>query len=95
MRKQYAPALKAPIVLAMLQDTRPVTQMAAPSGIAPPRLLRWRKGFLHPLPAVFADLATAYAAQTQEAKREDLYAQLGKLTTQLAGSTKSGLAPDL
>lgn len=72
----------------MLQDTRPVTQMAAPSGIAPRRLLRWRKGLLHPLPAVFADLATVHTAQTQEAKREELYAQLGKLTTQLARLNK-------
>lgn len=96
MRKHYSPALKAKIVLEMLQETRPVTQIAAEYGIAPRLLHRWRKELLDQLPAVFADpVATAHTAQAQEAKLEELYAQIGKLTTQLAWlKKKSGLDPD-
>ena len=57
MRKQYSPTSKAQIVLEMLQETRPVTQIAADYGIAPRLLHRWRKELLDQLPAVLADPA--------------------------------------
>ena len=85
MRTQYSPTLTAQMVLEMLQETRPVTPMAADYGIAPRLLHRWRQELLDQLPTVFADPAVAArTAEAQAAKVEELYAQIGQLTTQLA-----------
>jgi len=89
MRKQYSPTLKAQIVLEMLQETRPVTQIAVEYGIAPRLLPRCRKELVDQLPTVFADPAVAVrSAEAPTAKVEGRYAQIGKLTTQLAGLKK-------
>lgn len=96
MRKHYSPALKAKVVLEMLQETRSVTEIAADYQIAPRLLHRWRREVVDHLPDLFADAAAvARGTQAQEAKREELYAQIGRLTTQLAWlKKKSGLDPD-
>ena len=92
MRKHYSPTLKAKVVLEMLQETRPVTEIATEYGIAPRLLHRWRREVVDRLPALFADPAAAQqAAAAQDAKVEDLYAQIGKLTTQVAWLKKTDL----
>lgn len=94
MRKPYAPTLNAQSVLAMLQDTRPVTEMAAESGIAPRLLHRWRRAVVERLPDLFADAAAAAPpAHAQEPHVEELYAPIGKLPTQLAWLQKMGARP--
>ena len=96
MRKHYAPALKAKVVLEMLQETRPVTELAAAYQIAPRLLHRWRREVVDRLPDLFADPAVAARqAAGHDAQVEQLYAQIGKLTTQVAWlKKKSGLDPD-
>ena len=96
MRKHYAPALKAKVVLEMLQETRPVTELVAADEIAPRLLHRWRREVVARLPDLFADPAVAtQAAAVHDAQVEHLYAQIGKLTTQVAWlKKKSGLDPD-
>ena len=96
MRKHYAPALKAKVVLEMLQETRPVTELAAAYPIAPRLLHRWRREVVDRLPDLFADPAVAARQPAgHEAQVEQLYAQIGKLTTtQVAWLKKSGLDPE-
>ncbi len=96
MRKHYSPTLKAKVVLEMLQETRPVTEIAAEYSIAPRLLHRWRREVVDHLPDLFADPAAGQReAAAQDAKVEDLYAQIGKLTTQVAWlKKKSGLDPE-
>ena len=96
MRKHYAPALKAKVVLEMLQETRPVTELAAAYEIAPRLLHRWRREVVARLPDLFADPAVAtQAAAVHDAQVEHLYAQIGQRTTQVAWlKKKSGLDPD-
>ena len=64
--------------------------MAAEYRIAPRLLHRWRKEAVDHLPDLFADPAAAHQAEQVEA----LYAQMGRLTTQVAWLKKSGLDPD-
>jgi len=96
MRKQYSPTLKAQLVLEMLQELRPVTQIAAEYRIAPRLLHRWRKEAVDHLPDLFADPAAAAREAAHQAEQvEVLYAQIGRLTTQVAWlKKKSGLDPD-
>lgn len=81
------------MVLEMLEETRPVTELATEYGIAPRLLQRWRREVVDRLPDLFADPAAAQQA-AQDAKVEDLYAQIGQLTTQVAWLNKSGLDPE-
>ncbi len=89
MRNQYSPALKAQVVLELLQETRPVPESAAEDGIAPRLLHRWRREVVEHLPDLFADpAAIKRAGAVPDAKVDELYAPIGKRTTQLAGLKK-------
>ena len=66
MRKQHSPTVKAQLVLEMLQELRPVTQVAAEYGIAPRLLHRWRKEAVDHVPDLFADPAARGAARQAE-----------------------------
>ena len=83
MSKHDAPALKAKVVLEMLQETRPVIELAAAYQMARRLLHRWRREVVDRLPDRFADPAVAAAGH--DAQLEQLYAQMGKLTTQWPG----------
>ena len=95
MRKHYTPTLKAKVVLELLKDEKPITQMASEHGIHPTQLRDWKKQALDGLPALFAESTeVARAAAAQERKQEELYAEIGRLTTQVAWlKKKSGLEP--
>ena len=72
-----------------------VSQLGAEHGIHPNQLSTWKRTALDGLPALFSrsDGAAALRA-THEQQLEDLYAQIGRLTTQVAWlKRKSGLEP--
>lgn len=86
-RNQYSPEFKSKLVLELLREQRTVTQLATENGIHPSLLVRWRDEALSKLPTVFeeANSSAAVKAQAKQEKLvEDLYAQVGKLSTQLA-----------
>ena len=94
MRKHYSPEFKAQIVQELLKEEKTLNQIAAENGIHPNQLNRWKATALKGLPSLFADGRTAEkaAAADHEQQINDLYAQIGKLTTQLAWlKKKSGL----
>ncbi len=91
MRKRHTPAFKAQVVQAMLQEEKTVSQLAAEHGLHPNQLYRWREIALTGLPSLFSD----QTAQEQAAKEaanarqlEELYAEIGRLTTQVAWRKK-------
>jgi transposase-like protein len=95
MRKQYTAAFKAKLVVELLKETKSLSQLAAEHKIHPTQLRQWREAALKELPTVFdkkdhtADVVTAY-----ERRVEELYAEIGRLTTQVAWlKKKSGLDP--
>jgi putative transposase len=96
MNKRYKPKQKAQIVLEMLKEERTVTQISSEYGIHTSQLYKWKKQALEGLPDLFEeDHKTEKALQTKhEQKLEELYAEIGRLTTQLNWlKKKSGIEP--
>jgi transposase len=95
MRKRYTAAFKAQIVVELLKEEKTINQLAAEHGVHPTQLRDWKKQVLEGLPNLFdASPEAARLAATQEREREELFAQIGRLTTQLAWlKKKSGLEP--
>jgi len=84
-RKSYSPALKAKAVLELLREDQPLTQVAAEHGVHPNQLRRWKQLVLEQLPELFAGESPRARQQLTEqtALQEQLYAEIGRLTTQV------------
>lgn len=94
MRKRYSAAFKAQIVQELLKENKSLTQLASEYGVHPNQLRDWKKVALQGLPTLFEADKKAAAAIDQEQKIDELYAQIGRLTTQVAWlKKKSGLDP--
>jgi len=94
MKKRYTAKQKAQIVLEILKEERPVAQIAAEYGIHPNQLYKWKTQALEGLPGLFEDGQKANKGLKAEHERElkELYAQIGRLSTQLAWlQKKSGI----
>lgn len=86
MKKSYSPAFKAQIVRELLKEEKSVNQLAAAHGLHPNQLYRWRDIALNGLPSLFTNEdAQEQAAKdaAHEQQLQELYAEIGKLTTQL------------
>ena len=97
MRTHHTAKQKAQIVLEMLREERPIVQIASQYGIHPNQLYKWKAQALEGLPGLFEDIRKTEkdlkAAHEQQV--EELYAQIGRLNTQLAWlKKKSGLDPE-
>jgi transposase-like protein len=87
MRKRYSPAFKAQIVQQMLKEEKTVSQLAAEHGLHPNQLYRWREIALASLESLFSDEAVRSQAAKEAAHEQqvhNLYAEIGRLTTELA-----------
>jgi transposase len=95
MRKQYSPAFKAQLVKELLREDKPLTQLASEHQVHPNQLRDWKKTALDGLPSLFeADRRTTATASDHEQKVNELYAEIGRLTTNVAWlKKKSGLDP--
>lgn len=94
MRKRHSPNFKAETVIEVLKEDQTVNQIASAKHIAPTQIYDWKAHVLKELPTLFepqgkrdAELRTAY-----EKRIHELYAEIGKLTTQLEWlKKKSGI----
>ena len=96
MNRTYTPAFKARLVQELLKETKTISQLAAEYGIHPNLLGTWKATALQSLPSLFERRDSLEAVQTaHEQQVQELYAQIGRLTTQVAWlRKKSGLDPD-
>jgi transposase-like protein len=84
MRKQYTAAFKAKVVQELLREEKGLAQIASEYEVHPTQLKNWRAIAIEGLSTLFekqdsvADLKESYEQQLT-----DLYAEIGKLTTQL------------
>ncbi len=84
MRKQYTSAFKAKVVQELLKEEKTLVQIASEYEVHPTQLKTWRAIALEGMPSLFErqdstlELKAAYEQQLTE-----LYAEIGKLTTQL------------
>ena len=96
MKTVYTPNFKAQVVLELLKEEKSLSQLAAEYKIHPNVLREWRTAAVSNLASLFArsdDVAKLRASYEQQL--EELYSQIGRLTTQLAWiKKKSGLDPD-
>jgi putative transposase len=85
MRKKYSSDLKTQIVLEMLKEEKSISELASEYGTHPTQLHRWRNQVLANLPQIFDDKDDTVAMKAEyEQKVEELYTEIGRLTTQLA-----------
>ena len=91
MRKKFTPRYKADAVLEVLREAETLKQIAGRRDIHPNMLGRWKNEVVQNLPMIFDDRRgnerRAYEAQIQE-----LYAQIGELTSKFSWlKKKSGI----
>ena len=96
MRKRYAPAFKAQVVQSVLREEKTVSQVASEYGIHPNMVSQWKSTVTSGLPSLFdRDAGSHEERDAHERKLQELYAQIGRLTTQVEWlKKKSGLEPD-
>ena|SRR5258708_36247270 len=92
MRKRYTPAFKAQVVLELLKEERPVSKISSEYGVHPNQLYQWKAQALKNLPRLFDEEQAKAKANQANQKLEELYAEIGRLTTQVNWlKKKSGL----
>ena len=94
MRKRYTSKKKAQIVLEILKEEQTIAQIASEYGVHPNQLYKWRAQALENLSVLFEDERKGEKALKAEHERKlkELYAEIGKLSTQLAWiKKKSGI----
>jgi transposase len=85
IRKQYSAEQKAQIVLEMLKEDQTLAQTAAAYGVHPNQLRKWKTQAIARFSLVFQDetIALRDLEAAQERERDELFAEIGRLTTQL------------
>lgn len=96
MKTTYTSTFKAQVVLELLKEEKTISQLAAEYKVHPNVLRDWRTLAVKNLSTLFDkhdDVASLRVAH--EHQLEDLYAQIGRLTSQLTWiKKKAGLDPD-
>jgi len=95
-RNHYTPDQKAQLVLEVLKEEQTLAQIAAAHGIHLNMLRKWKAQAIERFSGVFSDenQAVRELEAEHERERQELYAEIGRLTTQLAWlKKKSGLHP--
>lgn len=93
MRKQYSPTFKAKIVLELLREDKTLNEAAAAHSVHMNQLRRWRQQAIDELPNIFNREQQVSRAEMKEKEQEihDLYAEIGRLTTELTWLKKKGV----
>src|SRR6266699_114794 len=90
MRKQYTAAFKARVVQELFKEEKTLAQIAAEYEVHPTQLKNWRAVALEGLPGLFEKQdSTAELRRAHEQQLTELYAEIGKLTTQIAWLKKT------
>jgi transposase-like protein len=90
MRKQFSAAFKAQVVQELLREDKSIAQLAAEYGVHPTQLGKWKATALKGLPSLFEERSEIGALKTaHEAQLTTLYAEIGRLTTQVAWLKKT------
>ena len=100
MKRHHTSTLKAEVVREILREQKTVAQIASEYGVHPTLLYQWRDTALAALPTLFSDQSAKEQAAKEAASQQlidQLYREVGKLTTQLNWLKKKAghLADDL
>ncbi len=85
MRKHYSDAFKAEAVLEILKEEKSVAQIASERQVHPKLLYQWKALALRDLPTLFSSNHKGDSALKAEYEQrlQELYAEIGRLTTQV------------
>ncbi len=90
MKKQYTSAFKAKLVLELLKENKSLSQLAAEHKVHPNQLRQWRDQALKELSTLFERKSqTAELTAAHERQTEELYAEIGRLTTHVVWLKKN------
>jgi transposase len=93
-RRRFTPEEKARLVLEILKGEKSVSQLASENGIHANVLTRWKTEAVQSFSQLFVDDRKGMTKMKQEYEQQisELYAEVGKLSTQLSWiKKKSGL----
>jgi transposase-like protein len=96
MRRHFSAQFKAEIVQEVLREDKTLAEIASAHAIHPNQIKRWKATVLKGLPSLFSDeTAAAKTAQADHEKQlDELYTEIGRLSTQLTWlKKKSGIDP--
>ncbi len=95
MRKHYTASFKAQVVQELFKEDKTIAQIAAEYEVHPTQLNTWKSTAWAGLPGLFEEKdSLAVLKASHEEQLNTLYAEIGKLTTQVAWlKKKSGLEP--
>ena len=90
IRKHYSPTFKAQVVQEVLAGEKSLGQIAAQYGLHPNMISKWRRAALEAMPTAF-DEESQMQVQAQiaalkaqhEKEKEELHAEIGRLTMQV------------
>jgi putative transposase len=86
MRRHYSATFKAQIVQEVLKEEKTISQIASTYGVHPTQIGEWKAAALKGLPTLFekgpSEVVAVRAAHEKQVN--ELYAEIGRLTTQLA-----------
>ena len=97
MRKHYSAAFKAQVVQEVLKEDELITQIASAHGVHPNLIGEWKAAALKGMPSLFEK---EHSEQTKERaghekQVNELYAEIGRLTTQVAWlKKKAGISDE-
>jgi putative transposase len=91
MKKRYTAAMKAKIVTELLKEEKTLAQLSSEFEVSSKQLSRWKNQVLTEMPRLFENSAAQSQAK-YETKINELYTEIGRLTTQVNWlKKKSGL----
>ena len=94
MRKRYNAGFKVQIIREVLKEEKTIAQIASENGMHPVQISKWKAQALEGMPFLFDNDYGGRAAEkvAHDKQLHELYAEIGKLSTQLAWlKKKSGL----
>ena len=85
MRKTYSSAFKAQVVLELLKETKTLSQLAAEHSVHPNLLRTWRDQAIKDFATLFDRRDSFADAEATHLKQlDELYAEIGRLTTHVS-----------
>jgi transposase-like protein len=92
MKKTYSAEFKAQVVREVLREHKTINQIASEFSVHPQLIYRWRDQMLANMATLFTNQQAKEQAEQELAHQrqvEQLYTEIGKLTTQLNWLKKS------
>src|SRR5690606_6501696 len=90
-RKRYTPEFKSQIVLEVLKEEKTMSEIASSHGIHVNQIRQWRNAFMEQMPQMCAkeNKIVDQMKADYEQRIENLYAEVGRIATQLSWLKKN------